>query len=59
MILTVPSGQVEDFFVFSDQTFFLDRPLDKVLDAIDFEAIADHWLARFSGYRRRECRGDL
>jgi hypothetical protein len=24
------------------------RPLDE----IDFQAIADHWLARFSGYRR-------
>jgi hypothetical protein len=31
-----------------------DRPLGELLDEIDFEAIADHWLARFSGYRRRE-----
>jgi hypothetical protein len=30
-----------------------DRPLPELLDGIDFEAIADHWLARFWGYRRR------
>jgi hypothetical protein len=27
-----------------------------VPDEIDFESIADHWLARFSVYRRRERR---
>jgi hypothetical protein len=31
-----------------------DRPLNELLDEIDFEAIADDWLARFTGYRRRE-----
>jgi hypothetical protein len=30
-----------------------DRPLGELLDRIDFEA-AEHWLARFSRYRRRE-----
>jgi hypothetical protein len=25
----------------------------ELLKTIDFAAIADHWLARFSGYRRR------
>jgi hypothetical protein len=38
----------------SDGSGNFDRPLTELLDAIDFEAIADHWLARFSGYRRRE-----
>jgi hypothetical protein len=36
-----------------------DRPLPELLAEIDFEAIADHWLARCSGYRRRERRADL
>jgi hypothetical protein len=39
-----------------------DRPLAELLDEIDFEAIADHWLARFNGYRRLErrlCRPDV
>jgi len=36
-----------------------DRPLPELLDRIDFEAIADHWLARFCGYRRREYRAVL
>jgi hypothetical protein len=31
-----------------------DRPLNELLDRIDFEVIADHWLARFTGYQRRE-----
>src|SRR5260221_14552906 len=31
-----------------------DRPLPELLDEIDFEAIADHRLARFSGYRPRK-----
>ena len=31
----------------------------ELLDEIDFEAIADYWLARFTGYRRRESRVDL
>lgn len=31
-----------------------DRSLAEQLNEIDFEAIADHWLARFWGYRRRE-----
>jgi hypothetical protein len=30
-----------------------------LLDQIDFEAIADHWQARFWGYRRRERRAVL
>jgi hypothetical protein len=34
-----------------------DRPLSDLLGRIDFEAIADHWLARFDGYRRRELGG--
>jgi hypothetical protein len=33
-----------------------DRPLAELLDEIDFGAIADHWLARFHGYRRRQRR---
>jgi hypothetical protein len=36
-----------------------DRPLAELLDEIDFRAIADHWLARFWGYRRRERRAVL
>ena len=28
---------------------FIDRPLDEPLDTIDFEAIADNWVARFTG----------
>ncbi len=36
-----------------------DRPLDELLDWIEVEVIADHWLARFSGYRRRVRREDL
>ena len=28
--------------------------LDELFDEIDFETIADHWLARFAAYRRRE-----
>ncbi len=32
----------------------LDRPLAELLAEIDFEVIADYWLARFSGYRRRD-----
>jgi hypothetical protein len=36
-----------------------DRPLADVLGRIDFEAIADHWLARFSGYRRQERPANL
>jgi hypothetical protein len=36
-----------------------DWPLPELLDRIDYEAIADHWLARFCGYRRRERRRDL
>jgi hypothetical protein len=36
-----------------------DRPLAELLGRIDFEAIADHWLARFSGYRRRARQADL
>jgi hypothetical protein len=35
-----------------------DRPGD-LLDQIDFEAIADRWLARFNGYRRRPHRAAL
>jgi hypothetical protein len=31
----------------------VDRPPGDLLDQIDFEASADHWLARFNGYRRR------
>jgi hypothetical protein len=36
-----------------------ERSLGELLGEIDFEGIADHWLARFSGYRRRERRADL
>ena len=36
-----------------------DRSLGELLDEIDFEAIADHWLARFWGYLRRELRANL
>jgi hypothetical protein len=36
-----------------------DRPLVELLDEIDFEAIADHWLARFSGRQRPKRRPDL
>jgi hypothetical protein len=36
-----------------------DRPLPELLSVIDFEAIADHWLARFSGRQRPKCRPDL
>jgi hypothetical protein len=36
-----------------------DGPLRELLDEIDFEAIADHWLARFAGYRHRERRAGL
>jgi hypothetical protein len=35
------------------QSANFDRPLEELLDEIDFEAIADHWLVRFNGYRRR------
>ena len=35
-----------------------DRPLGERLDRIDFEA-ADHWLARFSSYRRERERAEL
>jgi hypothetical protein len=33
-----------------------DRPLPELLAEIDVEVIADYWLARFTGYRRRERR---
>jgi hypothetical protein len=29
---------------------FVEQPL---IELLDFEAIADHWLAHFVGYRRR------
>jgi hypothetical protein len=41
------------------QSVNFDRPLDELLDEIDFEAVADHWLARFWGYWRWERRAVL
>ena len=35
----------------SSESLNFDQPLVELLDTIDFAAIADHWLARFSGYR--------
>ena len=29
----------------------IERPLGELLNQIDFDAIADHWLARCSGFR--------
>ena len=36
-----------------------DRPLRELLDRTDFDAVADHWLARVTGYQRRERRAVL